>query len=285
MSALQTIEWSTDDGQDLARAPSGHALHSVRRIDIRGEARVRTGQGEEACAIVLDGTFDLQAGGTRWQSRGARVDPRQGRPVAVYVPPDAEFQASGGDGSALWFSAMQPKAPPAEGLLALRQTPLLPLAGSGKAFDPASGGWLPQESFPNAAESLPPRRIDRHLLVRHQRDRVALLHVLADQRRQAGHALDVERVFAAEYKAATLCVDECTIAAHSEFRWGDLPRPPAARHALLYVACEAPVVIRAMGLTVTVQGRAAVSCEGDLADLTFATAAESAYVAIAFGPK
>ncbi len=263
MSALQTIEWSTDDGQDLARAPSGHALHSVRRIDIRGEARARTGQGEEACAIVLDGTFDLQAGGTRWQSRGARVDPRQGRPVAVYVPPDAEFQASGGDGSALWFSAMQPKAPPAEGLLALRQTPLLPLAGSGKAFDPASGGWLPQESFPNAAESLPPRRIERLAL---------------------GSAT-VERVFAAEYKAATLCVDECTIAAHSEFRWGDLPRPPAARHALLYVACEAPVVIRAMGLTVTVQGRAAVSCEGDLADLTFATAAESAYVAIAFGPK
>ena len=120
---------------------------------------VATGAHETA-VILLRGTFDLMAGTTSWPARGARQSELAGRPMAVFLPPETSFRVGGGapDGEILMISARQPEVEEVVGKEALSHKPLLPLAGSGKAFDPATGEWKPEETFATAAESLPPRR-------------------------------------------------------------------------------------------------------------------------------
>ena len=106
-----------------------------------------------------------------------------------FLPPKTTFAATNGAGEILSVAARQPEQPPLTGDEALQQKPLLPLAGSGKSFDPASGQWQPTETFATSAEHLTPRRIE---------------HLALD-------GVTVERVFAADYKAATLTVDEAVL--------------------------------------------------------------------------
>lgn len=174
---------------------------------------VTTGEVETA-AILLAGTFDLIGGSTQWPARGARATPLQGRPMAVFLPPRTEFRTRNGSGEILLFAARQPAArPEPEGRAALAAKPLLPLAGSGKSFDPTTGEWLPAESFPTAAESLPPRRM---------------------QRLPVG-AVTVERVLAPDYKAATLSVDEAVVPAGATLRVRDIPGRPRASEVMVFV--------------------------------------------------
>lgn len=167
----------------------------------------------ETAVLVLSGTFDLVGGGTVWPARGARSSPFAGRPMAVFLPPHTEFRTGNGTGEILLLAARRPPAPPPPtGRLGLAQKPLLPMAGSGKAFDPTTGQWLPAEAFPTAPESLPPRRM---------------------QRLPIGE-LVVERVLAPDYKAATLSVDEVVIPAGKVLRIGDIPGRPRADEVLVF---------------------------------------------------
>lgn len=171
----------------------------------------------ETAAVLLSGTFDLCGGPTPWPARGARTSPFQGRPMAVFLPPRTVFRAERGDGEILLVGARQPAAPAVvQGREALGRSPLLPLAGSGKAFDPNSGEWRPAETFPSAPESLPPRRMERI----------------------AVGALTVERVLAADYKAATLSVDEVVLPEGQRLVLGEIPGRPACTEALLFVRSE-----------------------------------------------
>jgi mannose-6-phosphate isomerase-like protein (cupin superfamily) len=171
----------------------------------------------ETAVILLGGTFDLVGNGTVWPARGTRKDPFTGRPMAVFLPPRADFRVGNGSGEILLIAARQQAVGPApEGRDALSHKPLLPLAGSGKAFDPKTGDWLPAEAFPSAAESLPPRRFERI----------------------AVGPVTIERVFAPDYKAATLSVDEVVLQPGQELALGDVPRRPACDEVLVFVRGE-----------------------------------------------
>lgn len=189
----------------------------------------------ETAVLLLGGTFDLVGGGTAWPARGARQDPFAGRPMAVFLPPRTTFQVSRGSGEILLIAARQPavhEEPAGRALLSSK--PLLPLAGSGKSFDPNSGEWRPAETFPTAPESLPPRRFERIPVGNNT----------------------VERVFAPDYKAATLSLDEVVLAAGSTLAIADLPGRPTAAEALLFLRSEGAA---------TIDGQPLVAADGDRA--------------------
>lgn len=168
----------------------------------------------EAAVVVLAGTFDLIGGATAWPARGARDTPFAGRPMAVFLPPHTEFRAQKGRGEILLIEAVQPpRRTEPTGREALASKPLLPLAGSGKSFDPNSGEWKPAETFPTAPESLPPRRFER----------IAV-----------GPCV-VERLFAPDYKAATLSLDEVVVPASASLRIADVPGRPRCDEVAVFV--------------------------------------------------
>lgn len=174
----------------------------------------------EVVVVLLGGTFDLVGGGTAWPARGARPDPFGGRPMAVFLPPNTPFRVGNGRGSILMVAARQPdRRDEPTGKRVLAQKPLLPLAGSGKAFDPNSGEWRPAETFPTAPESLPPRRFERIPI----------------------GELVLERVFAPDYKAATLALDEVVLPAGASLRLCDVPGHQHADELLVFVRAEASV--------------------------------------------
>jgi hypothetical protein len=132
----------------------------------------------------------------------------------VFLPPRTTFRAANGRGEMLLVAARQPATgPEPTGRDALAHKPLLPLAGSGKAFDPGSGEWKPAETFPSSPESLPPRRFTRL---------------------QAG-ACVVERLLAPDYKAATLVVDEVVVPPGASLRLADVPQRPRCDELALFV--------------------------------------------------
>jgi len=193
---------------------------------------VTTG-AHEAAAVLLGGTFDLVGGGTAWPARGARKDAFGGRPMAVFLPPATPFRASKGSGEILLVAARQPTAQPTpSGREALAHKPLLPLAGSGKSFDPNSGEWKPAETFPTAPESLPPRRFER----------IAVGDVV------------VERMFAPDYKAATLSVDEAVVPIGGALRLGDVPGRPMCDETLLFVRAPHGATVEHDGRSETITG-------------------------------
>jgi hypothetical protein len=184
-----------------------------------------------------------------------------GRPLAVFLPPRAELAVDRGEGEILLVAARPQPRPAASGRAALSQSPLLPLAGSGKAFDPASGEWRMSETFPTAAESLPPRRIERATV----------------------GGCTIERVFAADYKASTLTVDEAVVPPGAELRVGDLLLPPA-HECLLYLRAAEPVTVAAGKEQLTVRGEACV-LTGSPAPLELRATGAPAYAVLAYAGK
>lgn len=181
--------------------------------------QITTGEHETA-VVLLAGTFDLMAGSTSWPARGARKAPFAGRPMAVFLPPNTPFRVGNEavDGEILMIAARQPEVgPEPEGQAALSAKPLLPMAGSGKSYDPATGEWKPAESFPTAAESLPPRRFEKLPI---------------------GN-VTIERIFSESYKAATISVDEAVIPAGSSLSLKDIPARPTCEEVLLFARPQA----------------------------------------------
>lgn len=177
---------------------------------------IETGAHETA-VILLRGTFDLMAGETTWPARGARTTEYAGRPMAVFLPPGTSFRVRGTpDGEILMVAARQPVVEEVVGREALSRKPLLPMAGSGKSFDPATGEWKPAEAFATAAESLPPRRFER-LQVKD---------------------VAIERIFAEGYKAATISLDEAVLPPGASLDLADIPSMPSCDEVLLFVRTE-----------------------------------------------
>jgi hypothetical protein len=203
------------DGSIRRAVAAGCALFTgCEFAAVHGQLTATTADAEEALVVVLSGTFDLQAGPSHWGQRGARSEPRAGRPLGVFLPPRTPLSASHGDGELLLVRARQALlAPPATGRQALSQKPLLPLAGSGKAFDPAAGEWLPAETFPTAPELIPPRR--------------------AERRELAG--VTIERIFPPAYKAATLSLDEVVLLPQATLALAQLQVPAGCRELLLAI--------------------------------------------------
>lgn len=177
--------------------------------------------GAETAAILLGGTFDLVGGTSSWPARGARTTPFEGRAMVVFLPPDTPLKvrrdAVQPHDEILFVSARQPVVEHTpEQREALSRKPLLPMAGSNKSFDPATGEWKPAETFASAAESLPPRRF---------------------QRLQAG-AATIERLLGPDYKASTLCVDEIVVPAGATLSCADVPERPRCDEALLFTRAE-----------------------------------------------
>jgi hypothetical protein len=257
------LPFAGDDRLRTAAAPACRWFTAARVWQPAGIDALSTGD-EETAVVLLHGTFDLQADGTAWPARGARTTPFAGRPMAVFLPPRATFRAAG-SGEILLIGARQPDAePPATGRAALSRQPLLPLAGSGKAFDPNTGEWMPAETFPTSAESLPPRRMQQ----------------------LAAGAATIERVLAPDYKAATISVDEVVLPPHATLRLCDVPSRPPADELLLFVRTMA---------TADVTGSARHTVRGDGAfvlrlargngDVAIAAGASPCYVALAYGGK
>jgi hypothetical protein len=261
VTGLQPLALRADATGRGATLPACRWFTALRVLAVDGPMQVETGD-EESCALLLAGTFDLAAGGTRWPSRGARSDPLGGRPVAVFLPPRCRFAVDAGRGEILLVSARQPPvaAPPA-GRAALSRSPLLPLAGSGKAFDPGTGEWRPAETFATAAESLPPRRIER----------------------LAVGAATVDRVFAAGYKAATLTVDELALPAGASLRLRDLPLPDASE-CLLFARTAGQLTVTAGAGRASLQGEQGLLA-GAPGELTLTATAAVAWAVLACAGK
>ena len=214
----------------------------------------------ETAVLLLSGTFDLVGGGTAWPARGARKDPFSGRPMAVYLPPRTELRTGNGKGEILLIGARQPekKAEP-QGRDALSNKPLLPLAGSGKAFDPKTGEWMPAEAFPTSPESLPPRRFTRVPV----------------------GACTIERVFAPDYKAATLCIDEVVIPAGASLALRDVPGRTLHDEVLLFArSSDARVTIDGKSNDVRGDATFVVPTPGGDADVVLAAAANAPLFAV-----
>jgi hypothetical protein len=210
------LQLSGDRRLSTAKCGATRWLEQVQLWRPSDPDQLRTGDHETA-VLLLGGTFDLVGGSTAWPARGARQEPFGGRPMAVFLPKHTDFQVSNGSGELLLVAARQPVVrDEPTGRATLANKPLLPMAGSGKSFDPNSGEWRPAETFPTAPESLPPRRFERI----------------------AVGACTVERVLAPDYKAATLCIDEVVLAVGSSLAIADIPRRPAADEALLFVRTE-----------------------------------------------
>lgn len=204
----------------------------------------------ETAVLLLSGTFDLVGGETAWPARGARSTPFAGRPMAVFLPPHTRFLVSNGSGELLLIAAGQPPTREATtGREAFAHKPLLPLAGSGKSFDPNSGEWRPAETFPTAPESLPPRRFERIGV----------------------GACVVERLLAQDYKAATLCVDEVVIPAGATLRVADVPGRPRCDEVAVFTRDE--------------RGDRVQVTRGAGDDLVIAASHGAAYVVLAYAGK
>ncbi|GDY01161.1 hypothetical protein LBMAG49_04900 [Planctomycetota bacterium] len=261
MSKLTTTPLALHQGERTAALPACRFFEWLSVLAVDGTASVITG-AHESCAILLSGTFDLVGGGTTWPARGARSTPESGRPVAVFLPKQTNFVAANGQGEILRIGARQPQAPVITGREALRMSPLLQMAGSGKAFDPTTGEWQPAETFPTAPESLPPRRIERVSI----------------------GACTVERVFAADYKAATLTVDEVQLPTGATFAPRELPLPNATE-CLLYIRAIGQLLIEAGDQQTTVTGEQAVLWSGAPSALKLSAIGGNAYVVFAYAGK
>lgn len=266
------LSWQDAVGLRKASASSANWLAEVQLWRPAQHDKIVTADVETA-AVILSGTFDLVAGepgGNRnqWPARGARTTPFQGRPMAVFLPPNTEFAAFGGDGEILLVSARQPVRQASEGREALSEKPLLPLAGSGKAFDPKTGEWMPEETFPSSAESLPPRRM---------------------QRLVAGETA-VERVIAPDYKAATLTVDEIVLKPGGVIRVQEITGRPKHSELVVFVRSPGGVELQCGDQHVSATGDGAYLVptpdgETDLVVSVPESGSESAYVLIAYAGK
>ena len=253
------------EGQDRLRtAPcDGRWLAQLQLWRPNDPDVITTGDVETA-VILLSGTFDLMGGSTAWPARGARQTPLSGRPMAVFLPKNTPFRTQRGQGEILLVAARQPEAPaPGQGRGVFGQSPLLQLAGSGKAFDPTTGEWRPAETFPTSAESLPPRRMTQL---------------------QVG-ACVVERVFASDYKAATLSVDEVVLPPGQSLAVADIPGRPRADEVLVFVRTEAAATVSSAGQAMAASGDAAFCVATGPNDVVITAERSPAYVVLAYAGK
>lgn len=257
------LRWQGDDRLRTAAAPGARWLVHAQVWRPLDPDQIVAGAYETA-AILLHGTFDLVGGGTAWPARGARRNPCEGRPMAVYLPPSTAFRCANGSGEILLLAARQPAAPPLPtGRELLAQKPLLPLAGSGKSYDPNTGEWRPAETFPDAPESLPPRRFERFTV----------------------GACTLERVFAPDYKAATLCVDEVVVPSGATLALANVPGRPACDEVLLFVRGSGARVA-APGTTANADGDVALLSGGSAGDVVVtAPSTHPCYVVVAWAGK
>lgn len=259
---MNTLSFAGDERLRTAPATAAKWLTSVQLWRPSAQDSLTTTDAETG-VILLSGTFDLHGGPTVWQARGARKSPFEGRPMAVFLPPRTTFRAENGSGELLLVSARQPQiVAPAEGRAVFGQKPLLPMAGSGKSFDPNSGEWRPAETFPSAPESLPPRRM---------------------QRLPVG-AVTVERVLAPDYKAATLSLDEVVLAAGTSLRLLDVPGLPPADEVLVFVRSEGTTAITHGGDTTNMPSGDTVFYASSL-DVTLLATTGRSYAMFAYAGK
>jgi hypothetical protein len=257
------LAWTGEGRLRTAVAASAHWFSHLQLWRPGDGEEIETGDAETA-ALLLSGTFDLSAGPTAWPARGARTTPFEGRPMAVFLPGHTTFRAARGRGEILLVTARRPATPAVSGRPALSQKPLLPLAGSGKAFDPATGDWLPAEAFPDSPESLPPRRMTRF---------------------PAGSVV-VERVLAPDYKAATLCLDEVVVPAGKSLRVADVAGRPRCDETCVFLRSEAAVRVTVGNRASEVRGDAVFLVPGAGDDVAVAAAATApAYVVLAYAGK
>ena len=219
-----TLLVPTREGRETACTfPSSAWLSGIVRIDVHGDTGTLRTADAESVAIVLHGTLDLFAGGSAWARRGARTTPFDGRPVAVYLPPLTPYGSSDGDGALLVASVRQaPIRSLADAREALARKPLLPLLGSGKAFDPTSGEWRPRETFPDSPEAILPRRIARLTT--------------------PGGTV-VERVLGLDYKARGLCVDEASLICGAPLRFVPPQAPGYPQEAALWLEVDGDLTV------------------------------------------
>jgi hypothetical protein len=187
----------------------GPWLRSVSLLRVDGTHEARTPPGEETLAVLLAGTLDLFAGGSSWLQRGLRPDAFSGRPCGLYLPPAIGVRFVG-RGEILLASGKRPDEPPAAAAAKPDRAslPLLPLAGSGKAYDARTGTWELLERFPSSPEAVLPRGIETALV-----DGVA-----------------VQRVFSYAFKALALCLDECVLAPGQSLVPPRPQTPPGVTH-------------------------------------------------------
>lgn len=180
-----------EDLDRVVRFETAPWLMELRRIEVSGATGTRRNQTCESLCVVLSGTHDLFAGGGTWTRRGLRPTPFDGRPVAVYLPPNTPFGCTDGAGALLVVSVRQPAiTTPVLAREQLARKPLLPLLGSGKAYDPSTGEWKPREAFADSPEALLPRRIEA---------------------RETATGARYERILPFDYKTRGLCVDEAAL--------------------------------------------------------------------------
>lgn len=249
----------------VATPPADSAFAPLRlyRSEPGGEC-IGSTSSEEAGLLVLGGTFDVQAAGNGWGSRGARSDPFAGRPVAIFLPPHAPFAARG-QGEILVLGAVPPPPVPVTGREALGKQPLLQMAGSGKAFDPTTGEWKLHEEFASAAQAILPRHIERS---------------------DAG-GIAVERVFAPGYKSRGLCVDELVVPEGKAFRLTALPdRPARARELMLFVRPRGNAELRAGAAATRATADAVfVIATADAGDLSLTASGGPCYAVLGWAGK
>ncbi|MEO6596012.1 MAG: 5-deoxy-glucuronate isomerase [Planctomycetota bacterium] len=232
---MTATTWTGDDRARITTLRDTKWLTELRLWRPNDPDEITTADVETA-AVLLSGTFDLIGGETTWPARGARTSPFVGRPMAVFLPKQTRFRTQNGKGEILLVSARQPAATtPVEGREAMSHKPLLAMAGSGKAFDPKTGEWLPAEMFPTSPESLPPRRM---------------------QRLQVGDVV-VERVLAPDYKALMLSIDEAVVPAGASLRLADIPGRALADEVLVFVRAPDGAVVTVGDSPETVRGDAA----------------------------
>ncbi len=262
---MKRCPWTGRDALRTAEVDGARWLAHARLWRPGGDDALTTDAGVETAVILLSGTFDLVGNGTAWPARGARKTPFQGRPMAVFLPPGAELRAENGpaDGSGelLLVGARQPELPPpAQGREGLSRKPLLPLAGSGKSYDPASGEWRPAETFPTAAESLPSRRFERL---------------------PVGDTF-VDRVFAPGYAGG----GQVRVPAGAARAPAAVPAPPPGDELLLFVRPAGTARVAAGERSEAVEGDAVLwLAAGEGATAVVHAAASPCYVAIAYAPK
>lgn len=205
------------NGAQIFRDPGFEWFLEAQLYEVDGSTGEQRSPAGESLLIVLDGTFDLAAGGGVWRRRGLRDDPLAGRPVALFLPPDTPWQAADGKGRILLVSSRQPELPePETKEEELGRKPLLQISGSNKAFDPVAKDWKPKEAFLSSPEALLPRRF---------------------QKISVDGALEADRIAEREYKALSLRADELRVPEGHTATMPELEGPITER---LIVAVGAP---------------------------------------------
>ena len=225
-------------------------LSSLETVAVEGKFSNRTGE-VETLLVVLSGTFDLVAGGGSWPARGVRSSPFEGKPVSLFLPPKTGFELQNGSGEILLVSGVQPEQEEKVGE-AVTKRPLLAMAGSGKAFDPASGEWKNQEMFPSSSQALLPRHIDQD-----DADGIVIRHV-----------------FPYGFKALCLSLDEIVLGAG---RSTDVPKEVPDYPTELAVYYDAPGGLTIDGADVTGTG-----CADITPDSTFTSGSADTFLALAY---